>query len=64
MEFHDIGTINHNYKACLQILTVTEPLESVEVDYPPIGANMTFRKGPKAEADEQEALSLPLPPKG
>ncbi len=44
----------------LQILTVAELLKGKEIDYPPSGANVTFKKAPKAEADQVEALDLPF----
>ena len=45
----------------LQILTVADLLGGKEIDYPPTGANVTFKKAPKSEEeDSQEALSLPL----
>jgi site-specific DNA-methyltransferase (adenine-specific) len=46
---------------CLQILTVGELLEGKEIDYPPTGANVTFKKAPKAEeADGREQGALDL----
>jgi site-specific DNA-methyltransferase (adenine-specific) len=46
----------------LQILTIADLLNGKEIDYPPTGANVTFKKAPKAEADEQgqDALDLPF----
>jgi hypothetical protein len=44
----------------LQILTIAELLKGKEIDYPPTGANVTFKKAPKSEADEQKALDLPF----
>ena len=44
----------------LQIPTVEGLLGGKEIDYPPTGANVTFKKAPKAEEDEQEAVDLPF----
>ncbi len=45
---------------CLQIITVEELLAGKEIDYPPTGANVTFKKAPKAEEEEEETMGLPL----
>lgn len=45
----------------LQILTIADLLNGKEIDYPPTGANVTFKKAPKSEEDsEQEVLDLPF----
>lgn len=44
----------------LQILTIADLLNGKEIDYPPTGANVTFKKAPKSEEEEQEALDLPF----
>lgn len=48
----------------LQILTVADLLKGKEIDYPPSGANVTFKKAPKAEGDEQEQEAFDLPSPG
>ena len=44
----------------LQILTIKELLEGKAIDYPPTGANVTFKKAAKVEEEEAEMEGLPL----
>ena len=43
----------------VQILTVADLLKGKEIDYPPSGANVTFKKAPKAEEEKQKTWGLP-----
>lgn len=44
----------------IQLLTVAELLDGKRLDYPPSQANVTFKKAPKAKADEPENETLPF----
>ena len=44
----------------LQILTVADLLSGKEIDYPPSGANVTYKRALKAQEKEHEALDLPF----
>ncbi len=57
--FYTAPWTNEKYPR-LQILTVKELLGGKEIKYPAHGANVSFKKAPKSETDEQKALDLPF----
>lgn len=57
--FYTAPWTNEKYPR-LQILTIKELLGGQEIKYPAHGANVSFKRAPKSEADEQEVLDLPF----
>jgi hypothetical protein len=47
-------------RSIFQILTIKDLLVGKEIDRPPYGANVTFKKAVKVEEEEQEMDGLPF----